>query len=195
MTVPSLARPYGSGRNAPSLVAGMALVLQMVFVAGCSDPRPVPLTLGETACNHCHMTLMDERFAAELLTITGKAYTFDSVECLASFALESTDEIHSLWVTNFGAPSHLVRVEEAFFVRSPLLKSPMGMGLVAFGEGMTPEDALNSFAGELLDWQGVLDVVRGEGSVAPGADGQRVFHRGGHLGSRADDHSALPAGR
>jgi copper chaperone NosL len=114
------------------------------------------------------MTLMDERFGSELVTATGKVYVFDSIECLASFALDFTDEVHSLWVTNFRAPSQLVRVEEAFFVKSPLLKSPMGMGLVAFGEGMTPEDAVNSFAGEVLDWDGVLGLVAVRGGSSHG---------------------------
>jgi copper chaperone NosL len=119
------------------------------------------------------MTIMDERYATELVTTTGKVYFFDSVECLAAFVLEGIEgrEIHSLWVSNFGAPSNLISAQEAFFLRSPNLRSPMGLDLTAFGAPMLERDVLNSFGGDILDWEGVLEFVREKGPSHTGQMG------------------------
>ena len=44
-----------------------------------------PLAYGEENCTECWMTLEDDRYGAELLTRTGRAYPFDSIECLVAF--------------------------------------------------------------------------------------------------------------
>lgn len=50
------------------------------------------------------MTLADPRFAAELLTRTGKAVVFDDVGCLAAWLGENSIAVGSSWVANFAAP-------------------------------------------------------------------------------------------
>jgi len=146
-----------------------AAVLAMALAGGCGPSEPVPLAYGEDTCDRCHMGLVDERYGAELITRTGRVYTFDSVECLAAFYLREIDrgQVASLWVTNFRAPSRLVPAEEAFYLRSPDLRSPMGMNLTAFGPGIERRAVENSFGGEILDWAGVLALVEEEGLAAP----------------------------
>ena len=154
-----------------------ALTLALVApLAGC-DTGPRPIAYGEETCARCLMTVADERYGAEAVTTRGRVYVFDSVECLAAWALEHDPaDIRSLWVTDFHDPPTLIAVEDAVFLRSPVLRSPMGMGLTAFGDGIREEAILDAFAGELLEWEGVLALVEGEGhghghggSVAPGS--------------------------
>jgi copper chaperone NosL len=133
------------------------------------------------------MTVADERYATELITKKGKVHFFDSVECLAAFYLEQNpDEVASLWVTDFHTQARMIQVQDAFFLRSKDLRSPMGMNLTAFGDGISRESVLNSFIGEILDWSGVLALVEKEGPPGAGMGG---MHGGHGMGLVHGDHS------
>lgn len=127
-------------------------VLAVVFVAACS-PGPRPIHYGEDHCAHCRMTLTDARYGAELVTRTGKVYVFDSVECLAAHMQETpSEDIHSLWVADFTTPEQLIPVEDAFFLHSERLHSPMGMNLTAFGPAVRPDSVRQTYGGDVLTW-------------------------------------------
>lgn len=139
------------------------MILSALFLLAACTPGPEPIHYGEDACDHCRMTIADERYGAELVTGTGKIYKFDSIECLAGFLQEdgvAEDEVHSLWVTDFSSPTGLVPADEAFYLHSTNLRSPMGMNLTAFGGGITREAVRDSFGGEVLSWQDVRQKVR-----------------------------------
>jgi len=145
-------------RRFPRAGIGLALVL----ASGGCDTGPVPIDYGSDVGAFCRMIIADERYGAELITTKGRILKFDSVECLASYLHSEIDpdDVASLWVTDFSDPPTLIRVEEAFFLHSPNLRSPMGMNLTAFGPGIERSAVSNSFAGELLDWGGVLELVK-----------------------------------
>lgn len=131
------------------------------MMAGC-QPEPQPICYGEDLGAHCRMTIADDRYGTELLTKTGKAYKFDSVECLAGYMLAHPDiaaETHSLWVTAFGAPGTLIPISEAFFLHAPALRSPMGMNLTAFAAGTAEDAVLETYGGEILSWDEVLALL------------------------------------
>ena len=147
----------GAGRRS-------ALALVLVAPLAACDGGPRPIAYGDEVCARCQMTVADERWGAEAVTARGRVYVFDSVECLAAWMLEQDPaEVASLWVTDFEDPPTLIAVERATFLRSPVLRSPMGMGLTAFGDGIGEEAILDAFAGEILDWDGVLALVEREG--------------------------------
>ena len=61
------------------------------------------------------MTIVDQRFAAELVTRTGKVYAFDDAGCLATFAASGPvgpEQIHSAWVTDFRLPGTLIPAQD-----------------------------------------------------------------------------------
>lgn len=156
-----------------------ALGVLLFSVAACT-PAPKPLVHGHDACAYCKMTLADEQYGAELVTKKRKTYTFDSIECLAAHQLEARvppEDVHSLWVVDFQRPPALIPVTEAYLLHSKDLKSPMGMYLTAFGDGITPQALTHSFYGELLSWQEVLDVVA-EKQPPPGAENVPVAMHG-----------------
>lgn len=145
-----------------------------LFLAGCR-PRAVPIRYGEDVCAHCRMVIVDARFGAELVTRTGKVYTFDSVECLAHHAAAQPDSaaVFARLVTDYGRPGRLVPVEEVFFIRSEALQSPMGGHLAAFGSGTTRRAALDAYGGRVLDWQ----AVRGFSDAAGRTEKKTVWGR------------------
>ncbi|WP_299990409.1 nitrous oxide reductase accessory protein NosL [uncultured Pontibacter sp.] len=140
----------------------LSLLLLLIGAAGCSvEPKPVPY--GEANCVHCQMTVSDNRYGAELVNDKGKAFFFDSAECLAAYALEQpelSDAAAYLLVTDFTNPDNLVEVDKAHFLQSRELPSPMGMYLTAVADEATASRLQQEYGGRLLNWEGAKDAVR-----------------------------------
>lgn len=138
-----------------------ALLLSVVALAAGCSPAPQPIAYGEDVGEHCMMLITDERYGAEIVMETGRVHKFDSIECMAGYyqSQVAEDRVHSLWVTDFQRPGTLIRVEDARILHSPNLRSPMGMNLTAFGEGMTEDAVVHAFAGEIVGWDDVLAMV------------------------------------
>lgn len=164
----------GPGGSAATTLAGVAL-LATLSASACGGPAPRPIAYGADACESCLMGLADEGHGTEVVTHTGKAYVFDSIECMVAWlrSVEDPESIHSLWVTDFSNPPDLVEADDAFFLVSPTLQSPMGLGLTAFARQEDRDGAVNAFGGSPLDFAGVRDLVAARWS------GQGPAH-GGH---------------
>jgi copper chaperone NosL len=158
------------------LVGGLAILLSLT-ASSCSEPQPRPLAAGTDRCEGCLMTVDAGGHGAELVTRTGKTYTFDSAECLANYVLRSVEDgvVHSVWVTDFSHPEELVEAEDAFFLVSNTLKSPMGLGITAFARAEDRDGAVHSFGGVAMDWAAVQRLVE---EAWP--DGRPQGGHGGH---------------
>jgi len=139
----------------------------LLALAACAAPRPFAITLGEDGCDHCHMTVADPRFVAELLTRTGKPYRFDDIGCLAAFLAqaarsgEPTDG--RAWVADFLHPGAWLAADSATYLRSDSLHTPMASGLLALRPD-GPVDSLRQALGATrLDWAEVRSLP-GHGS-------------------------------
>lgn len=142
--------------------AGAALGLA---VMACGGDRPERIAYGTRACDYCHMTISDDRFAAELVTPKGKVYAFDSIECLLAFRAHPTpaDSGGAAWVTDFARPGTLMRADSARYLRTTALGTPMGRGLVA----VSPLDTVVASqlgAARTMSWS---EVVASESSLEP----------------------------
>lgn len=176
------------------------LALALVVTAGCT-PEPTPIVYGDDVCTHCRMSIVDDRYGSELVTRTGRTHTFDSIECLADYVLEidEPESVHSLWVTSFQHPGELVAVEDAHFLHSEMLRSPMGANLTAFRkDAITPTALVNSFGGVIMSWDEVLEHVRRNGHAhsgrAPSAGPQAAGGSADHVGHAATGAHAAGAG-
>ncbi len=132
------------------------------MTVACGTPEPQPIAYGEAGCEKCLMGIVDDRWGAEIVTRTGKVHTFDSVECMVAYLLQDADRdaVHSVWVTDFANPPALISVSEAFFLRSDNLRSPMGLGVTAFGHDSIRQRAVeDSFGGDLMQWDQVVEYV------------------------------------
>lgn len=145
----------------PSLRLPAAALLGAAALA-CAAPGPVPIVLGERSCEHCHMTIADARFAAELVTRTGKVFLFDDAGCLATFTVSGRvppEQVQSAWVSDFRHPGTLIPAQDASFLRTGRVQTPMGSNLVAVPRAAG--DSLQAaLGGTLLDWAEVLAAAR-----------------------------------
>lgn len=128
-----------------SITVGLCLL-----VVACSV-EPEPLRYGKDGCHTCKMTLMDNKFGAEILTSKGKIYKFDDVNCLLRFynsGAVPTEDVKGILIVDFSKPEKLIDATNAFYVRSESIKSPMASNVAAFG---TSEDLEKLNA----DWNGI----------------------------------------
>lgn len=139
----------------------------LLLLAACSAPAPFPVALGEDGCDHCHMTLADPRFVAEWLTSTGKPYRFDDIGCLTAFLAEgklSPGADGHAWVADFLHPGVWISAEQAVYLRTDSLHTPMASGLIAITADH-PIDSLRLALGATrLEWP---DVYRMPGHGSP----------------------------
>lgn len=138
------------------------LLLSTGLLVSCSV-NPEPLRYGQDACYTCKMTLMDKKFGAEIVTHKGKIYKFDDMNCMVNFhnsGIEPEDNMANRLVIDFGNPGILINAQEALFIKSNQINSPMGGQLAAFSS----PDQLNQYNkqwnGILLSWGEVVTVYK-----------------------------------
>ena len=140
-----------------------------LLITACAAAGPVPLRWGEESCRHCHMTLADKRFGAEIVTTRGRALVFDDAGCAAEHVATGETpaaEVSSVWVIDFDHPDSLIAAESAVFVRSPTFHTPMGSGVVATEDSIAATSLAHQVDGKLMAWSDVL-VAAKSGELRP----------------------------
>lgn len=129
------------------------------LMAGCSH-APDPILYGKDACTHCKMTIMDKRFATELITAKGKTYKFDAAECMVAYLQENpaiaSDPKSMFLVSDFSHPGQFADARHSFFLRDSGLSSPMGGNLAAFSSSRSAEAAKKDKSAQIYDWSSLL---------------------------------------
>lgn len=150
----------------------LALLLKGL-VAGWAIAQPRPLQAGVDRCPYCNMTVIDGRFAAQLITPLGRHYHYDAIECLVDHLNghgPPVPEVAGLYAADFArstvSDAHYLAVAALLFLHHPRIRTPMGGGLVAFSE----KAAAERFSAErrlrdvrTLNW----DALLSEGAARP----------------------------
>ena len=134
-------------------------VLLTVLIISCEKSLE-PIKYGEEDCSWCRMKIMDPRFGSEAITLKGRIYKFDSGECLIHYLDEAQDEFKYLAVTDFTSPNTLIQAENAWFLISEKMPSPMGAYLNAFASKEQAQNMQQKMGGEVYDWSGIKSRFR-----------------------------------
>jgi len=139
------------------------LVLGLTVAAcGAGEPQPVPLVLDEDACSFCRMAISQREFAAEAVTRSGRVERFDDIGCLLDWRRRrEVPEGTAFFVVDFDSAEWL-DAQDAAYLRSRAIPTPMGSGLVAFGSRDAAvaarerlglgEDRTASASGQVIAW-------------------------------------------
>ncbi len=133
----------------------LAAALLTATLAGCST-QPQPIRIGQDNCDFCKMTVSDNRFGAEIVSKKGKIYKFDDGLCMLSFLKSKKVEptqIAGIYYTNFINPNELINVKQAYFLQSPLLKSPMNGNIAGFNNEDSLHNMLPKYYGNKISWE------------------------------------------
>ena len=138
----------------------MLFLMGIMGLLSCSN-GPQPIVYGEDACHYCQMTIVDKIHGAEMVTDKGKVFKFDSAECLIRYQsdLPST-EGYMLLTNHFEMPEALMPIEEATFLISDDLPSPMGAFLTALKTDAKASELKEKKGGDLYNWQDLQKQIR-----------------------------------
>ncbi len=116
------------------LTSIISATLFVLFVSSCST-NPEPMIYGTDICHFCKMTLMDNKFGAELVTKKGKVYKFDDMNCFLNFynsGSENMEDFKYKLVIDYAIPGKLIDATSGFYLKSTAIHSPMNGQVAAF---------------------------------------------------------------
>ena len=102
-------------------------------------------------CSFCRMSISEKRYAAELIDDDGRVFKFDDIGCMANFIKQkrTSAPTAAAFVMDFDS-SEWLKAENAVYVRSSELKTPMNNGIAAFKNQSSAEAAVAKYHGEML---------------------------------------------
>ena len=135
------------------------LLLLTLLVSSCT-PEPVPISYGNDACHFCKMNIVDQQYAAELVTTKGKVFTFDAIECMIHFKKEKkySDFAFEL-INDFNAPGNLINASSSYYLISKDLPSPMGANLTGFDSKKAAIQMHTEKGGQVYNWAELQDYL------------------------------------
>ncbi|MCG2462353.1 nitrous oxide reductase accessory protein NosL [Flavobacteriaceae bacterium F89] len=130
--------------------------VQLVLVS--CKVSPEPINYGSDVCHYCSMTIVDNQHAAEYVTKKGRAYKFDSIECMMNDLRElDKAEIGLYLVNDYSAPGDLIDATLANYLISKNIPSPMGEFLSAFGNLENAKFVQSEQGGQLFSWEALKE--------------------------------------
>lgn len=114
---------------------------------------------GSDICEFCKMTVMENKYAAEFVTVKGKYYVFDDIHCMTKFMKENPDmqkDVKNYFVSEYNAPENLINAEHAFYFTSDELHTPMNGNTIAVETKASLEKIKSSMKGEVKTWPQII---------------------------------------
>lgn len=136
-------------------IVALTFISALVLLLSACSQEPHEVHYGSDECAYCKMMITDNRFAAQAVTETGKSIKFDAIECMADYASENKQQLHSseLWVSNFNNPGEWLNIDNAFLIKSEVINSPMGESLLALDTEKELKEHLAEYPGKRVEWQ------------------------------------------
>ncbi len=129
------------------------MLLLMLLVLSACGTSPRPINYGVDACSFCQMTIVDRQHAAQIVTVKGKSYKYDAIECMMN-DLKTWDRpaVAHFLVSDYANPGELTDAITAHYLISEEIPSPMGAFLTAFARKDKRASVNETGVGEELEW-------------------------------------------
>jgi copper chaperone NosL len=134
------------------------LILLVACQAQFDSSQPPEIFYGEDLCVECGMIISDPRFAAAYYTTDGKAKIFDDIGGMAVHHTEHQEQIAQFWVHDFDS-EEWVKADQAYFVISDKVHSPMDYGIVAFAKETRAQEFGSQNNAMVMSFNGILESI------------------------------------
>lgn len=134
------------------------MAVSMLLWISCEscEVRPQEISYGTDACHFCKMTIVDRQHAAQLVTVKGKAFKYDAIECMMNHLNKWEEpQVKFYLVADYSQPGTLIHAASAHFLISQQIPSPMGEFLTAFGNQTERDKIVLEGEGKGFDWVGL----------------------------------------
>lgn len=129
-------------------------LISLIAIISSCEVKPEPINYGSDGCHFCKMTIVDNQHAAQLVTVKGRAYKYDAIECMMNHLKNWHDnpDVKFFLVTDYSVPGKLVDATHSHYLISNAIPSPMGGFLSAFENSVPRDQILSENEGESLNW-------------------------------------------
>ena len=128
------------------------LIIGVTVLTNCQKQTVEPVALApEDMCAYCKMAISEKRYAAELIDSEGQAVKFDEIGCMVNFinSKKNTTKIVAHFVMDF-AERQWTKADDAYYVRSSEITTPMSGGIIAFKNQAKAKEAADRYHGKLI---------------------------------------------
>ena len=140
------------------------LVAFALLSASCSARAagPPEIAVDRTVCSHCGMLISEPMYAAAFQARDSEPRVFDDIGCMLDAVRRETAASVNVWVQDAGGSGWL-DADEAVFVASSQLRTPMGGGVLAYADAIAAENAAATHRGEVA--RSLSDLMTLKGGV------------------------------
>ncbi len=116
------------------------------YLLGCGSSEIKPVDIyPEDMCSQCRMAISDQRFAAEIITVSEEVYKFDDLGCMERYKEKTADlKIAATFVKDYET-KNWIPYERSTIVQTSI-KTPMSSGKVAFADSVKAKEFLEEFS-------------------------------------------------
>ncbi len=137
----------------------LLLTVFLLFIFSCKDrpeSGPADIYYGEDICERCKMIISEKDFASQYISSEGKAVKFDDIGCMIHYThTVGPEQVDSLYVTDY-ISGDWIKGENAHFVWTDTIKTPMSYGIVSFADIETAQEFISEHKGKYL---GAIDAA------------------------------------
>lgn len=133
-------------------LAIMALTFSSLSITGC-QPSVKPIVYGKDICAFCKMTIVDNKFAVQLVSLKGRVYNLDDMACAKNFLKSGSmalSQLKQALVSNYNSGGHMLELNKSTLVWNENLNSPMGGKIAAFNSPAEADDFINLSGGKRI---------------------------------------------
>jgi copper chaperone NosL len=125
----------------------------VLFLISCGREYE-PIDYGKEACAHCRMTIVDDRYAAEMITCKGRVYKFDDVICMKQFITAQPDVKALVYVEDYlKKEGGSIDAKSAIYLQHDFFSSPMNGNYAAFATETDAARLRDSLNVQLVKWE------------------------------------------
>jgi copper chaperone NosL len=136
------------------------VLIILALVVACQSPvdlsQPPEIHYGEDMCTECGMIISEPRFAAAYYTVDGDARRFDDIGGMASHHAEQQEEVAQFWIHDYDTEEWII-ADQAFFVMSDQLHTPMDFGVVAFSDQAHAQKLASEINAMVMTFEGLME--------------------------------------
>jgi copper chaperone NosL len=131
---------------------GVLLACMLIGLCSCqstAELKPLDIKPNDT-CHFCKLAIEQVQYAAEFITKDGFTRKFDDIDCMVKSAQKvKKTNVAAFYVMDY-ANKQWVKGEEASFVKSERIQTPMNSGIIAFKEKSTADSVASQYGGTVI---------------------------------------------
>ncbi|KEF39062.1 NosL [Schinkia azotoformans MEV2011] len=138
-----------------------SLFLLVLLLASCGQVGTImPEAIDEEVdiCEACTMMVQDNQYSAQIVTPSGQISKFDDIGCMTMYINDNLP-VGQPYVRDFYS-REWVQVEDAAFVFTDEVETPMNYGFLAFSSHTNAEKFLAESSGEKMLWNQVKEKIK-----------------------------------